>query len=101
MRITFRMDDYTMDWIFARTLLIGGLLEPIGAGNVQISPCRHNGLDTVQITLKPHQVYVVLEAPARMIAGFLKRTCQAVPLGTEHHHLNLDLLVSRLVHDVG
>ncbi|WP_416983707.1 hypothetical protein [Streptomyces sp. T028] len=41
------------------------------------------------------------QAPARMIAAFLKRTRQAVPLGTEHRHLDLDRLVSRLVHDAG
>jgi hypothetical protein len=100
-RLTFHVDDYMMDWVFARTLLIGGLLEPVGVGDVEISPSRHDGVDTVQITLKPHHVYAVLEAPARMIAAFLKRTCQAVPLGTEHRHLDLDRLVSRLVQDVG
>jgi hypothetical protein len=99
-RITFRVEDYTMDWVFARALLIAGLLEPAGVGDVQISPCRRDGVDTVQITLKAHHVYAVLEAPARMIGAFLKQTCQAVPLGTEHRHLNLDRLVSRLVQDV-
>ncbi|MFI6937599.1 SsgA family sporulation/cell division regulator [Streptomyces sp. NPDC050287] len=100
-RITFRVDDDTMDWVFARALLIDGLLEPAGVGDVVISTCRRNGVDTVQITLKAHDVYAVLEAPARMIAAFLKQTCQAVPLGTEHHHLNLDRLVARLVQNVG
>jgi hypothetical protein len=100
-RITLHVDNYTMDWVFARTLLIGGLLEPVGVGDVQISPSCHDGVDTVQITLIPHHVHAVLEAPARVIAAFLKRTCQAVPLGTEHRHLNLDRLVSRLVQDVG
>ncbi|MCH5676843.1 SsgA family sporulation/cell division regulator [Streptomyces gilvus] len=99
--ITFRVDDDTVDWVFARTLLIGGLLEPVGAGDVEIGPCSHGGVDTVQIALKADHVYVALEAPARVIAVFLKRTCQAVPLGTEHRHLDLDRLVSRLVQDVG
>ena len=99
--ITFRVDDDTLDWVFARTLLIGGLLEPVGAGDVEISPSRHNGVDTVQITLKAHHVYAVLEAPTRMIAAFLKRTCRAVPLGTVHRHLDLDQLACRLVQDHG
>jgi hypothetical protein len=99
-RITFHLDD-TMDWVFARTLLIAGLLEPSGVGDVEISPCHRNDVDTVQITLKAHHVCAVLEAPARMIAAFLKQTCQAVPLGMEHRHLDLDRLVARLVQDVG
>jgi sporulation and cell division protein SsgA len=99
--IAFRVDDYTMDWVFARTLLISGLFEPVGAGDVEISPSRHGGVDTVQITLRAHDVHAVLEAPARMIAAFLKRTCHAVPLGTEHRHLDLDRLAARLVQDVG
>jgi hypothetical protein len=100
-RITFRVDDDTLDWVFARTMLIGGLMEPVGVGDVEISPSRHDGVDTVQITLKAHHVYAVLEAPARMIAAFLEQTCRAVPLGTEHRHLDLDHLTRQLVGDVG
>lgn len=99
--ITFCVDDYTMDWVFARTLLIAGLLEPAGVGDVEISPSHCNGVDTVRITLKAHHVFAVLEAAVRMIAAFLKRACQAVPLGTEQRHLNLDRLVARLVQDIG
>jgi hypothetical protein len=100
-RLTFRVDDYRMDWVFARALLIAGLLEPVGIGDVEVGPCRHDGVDTVQITVKDHHVLATLEAPTRMITAFLRRTCQAVPLGTEHRHLNLDRLVARLVQDVG
>jgi len=100
-RIAFRVDDTTVDWVFARTLLIGGLLEPVGGGDVVVAPSHHGNEDTVQITLKAHHEYAVLEAPARMIAAFLKQTCQAVPIGAEHRHLDLDYLVSCLVQDVG
>lgn len=100
-RMTFRVDGDTLDWFFARSLLIGGLIEPVGAGDVEISPSRHHGVDTVRIALKAHPVYAVLEAPARTVAAFLKRTCRHVPLGTEHRHLDLDHLAHRLVQDVG
>jgi hypothetical protein len=98
--ITFRVHDDTLDWLFARTLLISGLHEPVGAGDVEIRPCHRDGLNTVQITLKARYAYAVLEAPAWMIAAFLKRTCRAVPLGTEHRHLDLDDLARLLVHNV-
>lgn len=97
--VTFRVHGDTLDWLFARTLLISGLHEPVGVGDVEISPCHRDGANTVQITLKARHAYAVLEAPTLLIADFLKRTCAAVPLGTEHRHLGLDELVSRLVRD--
>jgi hypothetical protein len=100
-RFTLHVDGYRVDWVFARTLLISGLLEPVGFGDVHISPCRRKWADTVQIALKDHHAHAVLEAPARLIAVFLKRTCQAVPLSTEHRHLDLDQLVRRLLQDTG
>jgi hypothetical protein len=99
--LAFRVHGDTLDWLFARTLLISGLHEPVGAGDVEINPSRRDGVDTVQITLKARYAYAVLEAPAGMIADFLTRTCRAVPPGTEHRHLDLDDLVCRLVHNPG
>ena len=99
--VSFRVHGDTLDWFFARTLLISGLHEPVGAGDVVINPSRRDGVDTVQITLKARYAYAVLEAPAGMIAAFLTRTCRAVPPGTEHQHLDLDDLVCRLVHNPG
>lgn len=99
--IAFRVHGDTLDWVFARTLLICGLHEPVGAGDVEIAPSRRDGVDTVQISLKARYSYAVLEAPAGMIAAFLTRTCRTVPPGTEHRHLDLDDLVCRLVHNPG
>lgn len=97
--VTFRVHGDTLDWLFARTLLISGLHEPVGVGDVEISPCHRDAANTVQITLKARHAYAVLEAPTLVVADFLKRTCAAVPLGTEHRHLDLDELVSWLVRD--
>lgn len=99
--ITFRVHGDKLDWLFSRSLLIGGLHEPVGTGDVEISPCHSDGMDTVRITLKARYTDAVLEVPARVIAAFLNRTCQAVPIGTEHRHLDLDDLVCRLVQDTG
>ena len=98
--MAIRAHDDTMEWVFARTLLIGGLAEPTGMGDVEISPCSRDGVDIVQMTLQVGEAYAVLETPIMAIAEFLQRTCQAVPLGREHQHLDLDALVRRLLQDV-
>jgi hypothetical protein len=97
--IAFEVNGDTLEWFFARALLIGGLLEPVGAGDIVISPSRHDGVETVQITLKNLDECAVVEAPARIIAAFLKRTCEAVPPGTERRHIDLNHLVCRLVQE--
>ena len=99
MCIAFHVDGDTLAWVFARALLIGGMLEPVGTGDIVISPSRHDGVETVQITLKNLDECAVVEAPARIIAAFLKRTCKAVPPGTERRHIDLNHLAYRLVQE--
>jgi len=99
-RLTFYVGDDTLDWVFARSLLIGGLNEPTGTGDVEVGPSRHRGADTVQITLRTSEACAVLEAPARVIAAFLERSCAAVPPGTEHRHLDLDHVARQFIQDI-
>ncbi|MFE1325439.1 SsgA family sporulation/cell division regulator [Streptomyces sp. NPDC058741] len=82
--------------------IVGRTEQPAsgGAGDVEISTSRHDGANTVQVTLKARQTYAVPEAQARTTAAFLERTCQALPLGTEHRRLDPDL-ARQLVQDVG
>lgn len=39
----------------------------------------------------------LLEAPARALESFLKRTDAAVPPGTEHRHFDLDTELSHIL----
>ncbi|POX51555.1 SsgA family sporulation/cell division regulator [Streptomyces sp. Ru72] len=99
-RITFRAGPDALDWVFARSLLIGGLTEPTGGGDVEVRPSRRHGVATVQIALQGPGAHVVLEAPARFIAAFVRRTCAGVPPGTEHHHIGLDHLARQFLRHV-
>lgn len=99
-RITFRVGADALDWVFARSLLMGGLTEPAGGGDVEVRPSLRHGMATVQIALKGPRAQAVLEAPTRVIAAFTRRTCATVPPGMEHHYIDLDRLARQFLRDV-
>ncbi|MFI8169724.1 SsgA family sporulation/cell division regulator [Streptomyces sp. NPDC085931] len=89
--------EETITWVFARDLLAEGLHRPTGTGDVRVWPSRSHGQGVVCITLSSPEGEALLEAPARALESFLKRTDAAVPPGTEHDYLCLDEQLSRLL----
>ena len=79
--------EETVEWVFARDLLAEGLHRPTGTGDVRVWPSRSHG----------QGVEALLEAPARALESFLKRTDAAVPPGTEHRHFDLDTELSHIL----
>ena len=51
----------------------------------------------VCIALSSPEGEALLEAPARALESFLKRTDAAVPPGTEHRHFDLDQELSHIL----
>ncbi|WP_306971829.1 SsgA family sporulation/cell division regulator [Streptomyces canus] len=88
--------EETVEWVFARDLLAEGLHRPTGTGDVRVWPSRSHGQGIVCIALGSPEGEALLEAPARALESFLKRTDAAVPPGTEHHHINVDSLTNFL-----
>ena len=82
--------EETVEWVFARDLLAEGLHRPTGTGDVRVWPSRSHGQGVVCIALSSPEGEALLEAPARALESFLKRTDAAVPPGTEHRHFDLD-----------
>lgn len=82
--------EQPVEWVIARELLAEGLHGPTGTGDVRVWPSRDHGHGVVCIALHSDQGVALLEAPARALLSFLKRTDALVPPGTEHHHLDLD-----------
>jgi hypothetical protein len=89
--------DETVDWVFARDLLAEGLHRPTGTGDVRVWPSRSHGQGVVCIALSSPEGEALLEAPARALESFLKRTDAAVPPGTEHRHFDLDRELSHIL----
>lgn len=86
----------TVDWVFARELLSEGLQRPTGNGDVRVWPSRSHGQGVVCIALSSPEGEALLEAPARALESFLRRTNTAVTPGTEHRFYDLDTELAHL-----
>jgi hypothetical protein len=64
---------------------------------VRVWPSRSHGQGVVCIALSSPEGEALLEAPARALESFLKRTDAAVPPGTEHRHFDLDQELSHIL----
>lgn len=71
-------------WTFGRDLLVDGLYEPAGHGDVQVWPCLSTeGSAVVIIELSSPDGEIVLRAPSRPLHTFVQRMLALVPRGAE------------------
>ena len=74
-------------WLFGRDLLLRGMSEPVGDGDVKVLPSLdEEGRAVVAIALRAPTGQALVEARARDVLEFLARTVQAVWPGTERDH---------------
>ncbi|GGJ82691.1 hypothetical protein GCM10011583_12870 [Streptomyces camponoticapitis] len=83
-RMTFHLPgDAPVTWAFGRELLIDGINEPSGDGDVYISPTEPEELSDVHIRLQVGAERALFRASAPPLVAFLDRTDRLVPLGQE------------------
>jgi hypothetical protein len=81
-------------WTFGRELLVDGLHEPVGQGDVLVSPSLDDaGRAVVVIELRSPDGALVGQLPARDVSAFVRAALETVPAGAESAHLDLDALV--------
>lgn len=95
--VAFSGDDVTVEWVFARELLLTGLEHPCGDGDVHVWPSWRAGQDLVLIALSSPDGRAVLEADAADLRSFLDATIQLVRPGTETDHVDLDAAIAALL----
>ncbi|WP_028636798.1 MULTISPECIES: SsgA family sporulation/cell division regulator [unclassified Nocardioides] len=94
--ITFRGTADSVRWAVGRELLLSGLTDPAGEGDVQLFPSvDENGRAAVIMELCSPDGRLVTQMRTSDLYGFLSRTLAVVPLGAET--IDLDLLVESLV----
>jgi hypothetical protein len=89
----------TVTWVLSRDTLRDGLDRASGLGDVHIRPAPGPGPDgqgSVLITLGSGRDTAVLRGETAEIQRFLQLSTAVVAPGTEHLHLDLDALISRL-----
>jgi hypothetical protein len=95
--MTFRTGSYEVVWNFARELLITGLTDPAGEGDVYVWPCLDpEGRPIVVIELSSPDGELLVQGPARDVSDFVAHTTAAVPVGTESDHIDVDDLIDQL-----
>jgi hypothetical protein len=81
------------DWVFARDLLLTGLIEFVGSGDVQVWPVR--ALMALHIALGRGEEKVTVRLPWAAVQVFLRRTCLLVQPGAETY--DVDGLIAQLM----
>ena len=93
--VTFGPPPETVRWLVGRDLLLTGMTEPVGEGDVQLWPSIDEfGRAAVVLELRSPHGRLVTELSTCELGSFLARTLALVPAGTES--IDLDLLVDSL-----
>ena len=98
MTVVLRAVPRDVRWTFARDLLIDGMFEPAGEGDVTVFPCLDlNGSTVTVLELRSPGGTFMAQAPQRELAGFARAMSDTVPLGAESMMLDMDQLISQLM----
>lgn len=83
-----------VEWVFARDLLIEGLTEPSGEGDLRIGPDPDPELLMLEIHAPSGSAAFTLDREDT--ADFLASTLDLVPAGSESAHFDVDRLLAEL-----
>jgi hypothetical protein len=84
-----------VEWIFARDLLIAGLDDPSGEGDLRVAP--HPADDEVLLLeIRSPSGSAMFELDRADTEDFVTHTLELVPAGTESTHFDIDRLLAEL-----
>ena len=87
-------------WTFGRDLLLGGLYEPTGDGDVHVWPCLDNqARSVVIIELCSPDGEALVQARTVDVSAFVELMTTAVPQGEEGTYLDVDSAISAIFAD--
>jgi len=96
--LTFHLGDDVLRCDVARSLLVQGLTDPAGEGDVCLWPhVTEEGRAVVVLSLCSTHGELVGEVHAFQLYRFITRTLALVPLGTESEWLDVDGAVAQLL----
>jgi hypothetical protein len=95
--VAFHVDSTRpIGWFFARDLLVQGLLRPTGLGDVRVWPAVVDGRRMVTLMLCSPEGDAFLQAPAALVAAWVRRTLQLVRPGGEAERALVDRALDAL-----
>ena len=95
--LSFRVEPGEwIDWEFARDLLITGLDEPVGDGDIRVRPDLAVDADILVLELESPDGYGVAEFHRDDVRRFVEATRDLVEQGEESDHLDIDAVIADL-----
>jgi hypothetical protein len=89
-------DDVWVEWVFARELLVNGLVGSAGIGDVRLRPRRTSGRTVLELEISSPEGHALLELERESVQRFLEATIRIVPLGEESDHFDIDGLIDEI-----
>lgn len=88
--------DRWVEWMFSRDLLVEGLADEAGMGDVRLHSEIRRGLEMLVVEIESPEGYAKLELDHEGMSAFLDATAEIVPLGEESDHFDVDALIDEL-----
>jgi hypothetical protein len=89
-------DDVWVEWVFARDLLVNGLVGAAGIGDVRLRPRRTSGRTVLELEISSPEGHALLELEREAVQRFLEATTRIVPLGEESDNFDIDGLIDEI-----
>lgn len=96
--LAFPLADREVTWLFARDLLIRGVTEPVGDGDVRVMPSLdQDGRAAVAVLLRSPAGEAFVQLVARDVIRFVARTTKAVWPGNESEFISADAAIEAIL----
>lgn len=86
----------SVSWSFARDLLVAGMDEAAGIGDVRVWPWATPRGDVVALALSSPDGNALFEVQRSVLVRFLRRTFSVVPRGRESDYVDIEGALLRL-----
>lgn len=99
--LTFHSGAGDVEWVASRMLLVQGLGDDAGDGDIKVSPSvDDDGTSILVLDFSSPDGELVAHADAFEVQSFLTRSFALVPVGTESDRLDIDTLIAQLLETV-
>jgi hypothetical protein len=85
-----------VDWVLARDLVVEGLDEAAGIGDVRVRPANMGEWDVTLIEICSPDGHAVLEVDRDLLRQFVQATIDLVPLGAEGMAFDIDAEIEKI-----
>ncbi|HVW41914.1 MAG TPA: SsgA family sporulation/cell division regulator [Amycolatopsis sp.] len=85
-----------VEWTFARDLLVTGLTEPAGMGDVRVRPDLAADEDILILEIESPDGYALVEIEREDVERFLDAATAVVPIGAESEHFDVDAFIDEI-----